>query len=322
MSISDKIKKSKEEIKYSQKLNVSSEIYNLISDLENRKNDREFLMTIPINIVASNESFFKETISSLIDFDEKYLNNSKSLIKRNNVKIDLEDIFHITKEKFSLGDLIAYSFKYSSIESLYKTFTEVSDIDIFKNTVELTKTINEGFELEEVINENRPIDKNRIFKNLVEAYEIRNVICHDFLSATHKLILDPEKLKDFLMDTYVLQEIITIEISEKIYSKNIPNNFPDQIQHYNSIIEEKKQTLNNLYKVLENSFNSEEQFINLNKNKQEFEEFLKNDSKYVTSNFKDYEIDLFPFEVLTQTYSIKLIEQRIKNLTEEINYSS
>lgn len=322
MSISDKIKKSKEEIKYSQKLNVSCDIYNLIWDLESRKNDREFQMTIPINIVASNESFFKETISSLIDFDEKYLNNSKALIKRNNIKIDIEDIFHITKEKFSLGDLIAYSFKYSSIESLYKTFTEVSGIDIFANIIELTKSIDEGFELEEVVNENRPIDKNRIFRNLVEAYEIRNIICHDFLSATHKLILEPEKLKEYLMDTYVLQEIITIEISEKIYSKKISNKYRDYTEYYNSIIEEKKQVLNNLYKVLEKSFNSEEQFINLNKNRLEFEEFLKNDSKYVASNFHDFDIELFPFETLTQTYQIKLIEQRIKNLTDEINYSS
>ncbi|EKT3967527.1 hypothetical protein NTJ12_002623, partial [Flavobacterium psychrophilum] len=93
MSISEKIRKSKEEIKYSQKINVSSDIYNIIWDIENRKDDREFLLTIPIMIVASNESFFKETISSLIDFDEKYLNNSKALIKRNNVKIELEDIF-------------------------------------------------------------------------------------------------------------------------------------------------------------------------------------------------------------------------------------
>ena len=99
MSISDKIKKSKEEIKYSQKLNVSCDIYNLIWDLESRKNDREFQMTIPINIVASNESFFKETISSLIDFDEKYLNNSKALIKRNNIKIDIEDKY-LQKLKF------------------------------------------------------------------------------------------------------------------------------------------------------------------------------------------------------------------------------
>lgn len=186
MSISEKIKESKDRIKNSQRLNVSSDIFNYISELEKRKNDKEFLATIPVNIVASNESFFKETFSSLIDFDEKYLNNSKSLIKRSNVKIDIEDIFHITKSTFTLGDLIAYSFKYSSIESLYKTFTEVSKLDLFRYSEELTEIIKEGFDLEDVINEERPIDKNRIFKNLIEVYEIRNVICHDYLSATHK----------------------------------------------------------------------------------------------------------------------------------------
>ncbi|EKT3967406.1 hypothetical protein NTJ12_002494, partial [Flavobacterium psychrophilum] len=230
--------------------------------------------------------------------------------------------FYITKEKFTLGDLIAYSLKYSSIESLYKTFMDISNLDIFENIEAVTQSIVEGYELEEVINEERPISKNRIFKNLVEAYEIRNVICHDFLSSTHKLVLEPEKLKEYLMDTYVLQEIISIIISEKIYSKKIPDNYEEQIVYFNSIIDEKMAVLNNLYQIMENEFNSEAQFLNLKKNKIAFEEFLENDAKYVTSNFHDFDLEILPFETLNLEYKIKIIEQRIKNITDEINYSS
>lgn len=322
MSISEKIRKSKDEIKDSQKMNVSCDIYNSIIELEKRKDDREFLMTIPINIVSSNENFFKETFSSLIDFDEEYLNNTKALIKRNNVRIDIEDIFHITKSTFTLGDLLAYSFKYSSIESLYKTFTDISNIEVFNNVEELTSIINDGFELEDVINNERPIDRNRIFKNLVEVYEIRNIICHDFLSATHKLVLAPEKLKEYLMDTFVFQELITILLSEKIFSKKFPLEYSERIELNSSLIEKMKKELNDLYNLLAKEFDTEEQYINLDEDIKAFESFLEIDSRYITSGFRDFDLQLLPLESSALEYKIKLIEQRIKNITDQINYSS
>lgn len=322
MSISEKIKKSKDKIKYSQRLNVSCNIYNSIFELEKRKKDKDFLATIPVNIVASNESFFKEILSNLIDFDEKFLKNSKTLIKRTNVKIDIEDIFHITKSTFTLGDLIAYSFKYSSIESIYKTFTEVSNLDLFKHSEELTKIINESFELDNVINEERPIDRNRIFKNLIEVYEIRNIICHDYLSATHTLILDADKMKEYLMDTYVFQELISILLSEKIYSVKIPLEPSKCIEYYESIIIDKTKKLNNLYSEIKKDFKTEIQYKNLEKNIKQFEKFIDFESKLLTNNFTKLEIDFKPLVGMQLEYKIKLIEQRIKNLTEKINYSS
>lgn len=193
---------------------------------------------------------------------------------------------------------------------------------MFNYSEELAQVISEGFELEDVINNERPIDRNRIFKNLVEVYEIRNVICHDFLSATHKLVLEPEKLKEYLMDAFVFQELITILLSEKIYSKKIPLEYPKQIEYYNSLIIDKKQELDNLYRILAKEFNTDEQFENLEKNKKAFEDFLEIDSKNITSGFRDFEIELLPFESLVLEYKLKLIEQRIKNITDEINYSS
>jgi hypothetical protein len=320
MSISDKIKKSKAEIKHSQKLNVSYELFKILEELEDRKTDREFLMTIPVIIVSSNESFFKETISELIDFDEKYLNNSKSLIKKNNIKIEIEDVFYLTKSSYTLGDLIAYSLKYSSIESFYKTFSEISNFNILDIKADLLEKFIEDYEEEEFINNDRTFDKNRIFKNIKEVYEIRNIICHDFLSATHKLNLDYETIKNYLIDNYIFQELTTFMLSEEIYSKSLPKNSEEAIEYYNSIIKDKTEILNNLYKIIRNELESEEQIKNFEINKKNFEVFLESDSNCVPNYYRNIEDILF-YDLCLE-YKVKLLEQRIKNITDEINYSS
>lgn len=320
MSISDKIKKSKAEIKHSQKLNVSYELFKILLELENRKTDREFLMTIPVIIVSSNESFFKETISELIDSDEKYLNNSKSLIKKNNIKIEIEDVFYLTKSSYTLGDLIAYSLKYSSIESLYKTFSEISNFNILDIKDDLLEKFIEEYEEEEFINKERPFDKNRIFKNIKEVYEIRNIICHDFLSATHKLNLDYQTIKNYLIDNYIFQELTTFMLSEEIYSKSLPKNSEEAIEYYKSIIKDKTEILDNLYKIIRDDLESEEQIKNFEINKKNFEAFLESDSNCVPNYYRNIEDILF-YDLCLE-YKVKLLEQRIKNITDEINYSS
>lgn len=322
MSISEKIKKSKEKIKYSEKINVSYILYKLLDEFDEKKEDRNFLTTIPINIVSSNESFFKETISSLIDHEEKYLNNSKTLVKRNNVKIDLEDIYHITKSNFTLGDLLAYSFKYSSFESIFKTFESISNIKIFENTEEVKKDLISELEIETLIDGRDYIDKNRIFKNMKEVYEIRNVICHDFLSTTHKLILKPEKIKEYLTDAYIFQELITFSLNTKIYSIDGQETIDERIEYYNSMILDRTKVLNSLYNKLKEHNTTILQEENFQKTKKCFEDFLEFDSKNIPFNFNNTGMEFLPFEDLGLIYKLKLINQRIKNIEEEINYSS
>jgi hypothetical protein len=322
MSISDKIKKSKEKIKYSEKINVSYNLYKLLNEFDEKKDDKNFLITIPINIVSSNESFFKEIISSLIDHEEKYLNNSKTLIKKNNIRIDLEDIYHITKSNFSLGDLLAYSFKYSSFESIFNTFESVSNIKVFEKIEEVKKALIPELDIETSIDEKNFLDKNRLFKNLKEVYEVRNVICHDFLSTTHKLILEPEKIKEYLTDAYIFQELITFSLDVKVYSIDTPKTTQESIEYYNSIISERIKVLNSLYDKLRINFSTKKQEDNLQETKKCFENFLEFDSKNIPINFNNEGIEFTPFEDLGLIYKLKLINQRIKNIEDEINYSS
>lgn len=322
MAIFEKITKSKENINFIQSINISSELYNLIFEIEKRKDDNDYLLSIPILIVSSNESFFKELFSSLIDFDEFYLNNSKNLIKRNNIKLDIEDLLFVTKSKFSLGDLIAYSLKYSSIESLFKTFKEISCVDIFEHKEYLTEIIDDGFELDDVINNERPIDNNRIFKNLKEVYEIRNIICHDFLSTKHKLNLEYNFLIECVKDSYVLQEIISIYCSEKIYSKDIPKDFGMQKDYYENKLNEKIKELDFYNNQFIQNFKGQDQEKNVLNNIKSFENYLENDSEYLTTYFTGLTEPLkMAFEPLKIQHKIKLINQRLKNIEEEIEHS-
>lgn len=322
MPVSEKITKSKENINHIQSINLSSDLYNMLNEIEKRKKDNDYLLSIPILIVSSIESYFKSLFSNLIDFDNIYLENSKKLIKRNNIKLDIEDIFFVTKSKYSLGDLIAYSLKYSSIESLYKTFNEITGINIFSHKEYLTKIISDGFELDDVINEDRPIDNNRIFKNLKELYEIRNIICHDFLSTKHKLNLDFEFLKECIKDAFVLQEIISIYCSEKIYSKEIPIDNKERKKYYENILKEKIELLNEYNNQFIKAFKGEIQEKNVEKNIKAFENYLENDSKYLVTYFTDLDESLkVTFDPIIIKHKIKLIEQRIKNIENEIEYS-
>ncbi len=315
MTNSDKIQKSKEGIKSSQSLNVTYGLFQLYDELLNRTDDKYFQANIFVQIVAANESFFKESISSLINFNSKYLENSKAIIKKVDFKFELEDIFHISKSNITLGDLIAYSLKYSSIESLLKTFNEISEIDILNELNEVEDSIKNDFGDEPpfLISEARPLDKNRIIRNLKEVYEIRNVICHDFLSATHKLSFNISNLKDYILDTIVLHNAMVYLCSDKIYSKYIPLEHTERIKYFQEILDEKVDELNNLYVLLEDGKNEDSGLL-LRESIIAFDKYLEADSKY----FGGIE-DFFPD--LTLENKIKLLDQRIKHIIDEIKKS-
>ncbi|REE78711.1 hypothetical protein BX611_3021 [Lutibacter oceani] len=320
MILSEKIRKSKERIKYSQKSNVTSLIYDLIEQIENN-NDISFLQTIPVNIVSANESFFKETFASLIDFDEKYLLNIKSILKRNNQKIEIEDILNLSKSNFTLGDLIAYSLKYSSIENIYKTITNITEIDFFKDSKKTEKIIIEDFDLDITFDEKITIDKDRIFRNLKEVYEIRNIICHDILSTKFKLELEKEKLREYLFDTFLFHQIINEKL-QIIWMSKEPNSCENIEEYYSNQIKLRKKVLSKLYDKIEKNLISKEQKSNLEKSKLDFEKFIKEDSLNMGNSFNKYNKNDIIFPELILEYELRLINQKIDNIESDIEMSS
>lgn len=320
MKLSDKIRASKEEIKHSQKMNVTYLLYEIFQELE-VKNDVSFLHTIPVSIVSANESFFKETFANIIDFDEKYLIKIKSVLNKNNQKIEIEDILNVSKSNFTLGDLIAYSLRYSSIENILKTITSLTEIDFFKNSKELEKALIENYDLEIEFAKKISIDKERILKNLIEIYKIRNVICHDILSAKFKLDITQEKMKEYLIDSIIFQHIIEVKLqsiwkTKELYStENIE-------QYYIKEIELRKSKLNELYEIIKKDLVSEEQKLNLEKSKLDFENFIIIDSLNMGNSFHSDKKEEIIFPELVLEYELRLINQRIKNIETDINLSS
>ncbi|SDY12383.1 hypothetical protein SAMN05444411_1311 [Lutibacter oricola] len=312
MKISDKIKKSKSNIKEFDRLNITSQLHNFYEKLLERKEDKTFLSIVIVNIVSANESFFKETFAALFDFDSVYIEKSKNILKRYGSRIDVEDIFSITKSYFSLGDLIAYSLKYSSIESILKNFKEITDID-FLNSVKSIESSLIDYELDYLSTPERPIDKNRIITNLKEIYELRNIICHDFLSSTHKIELDYDKIIDYILDSLLLQEAITILLSDKIYSLKIPLEENDIIEDNKNKIKKCQKELNVLYKEIKDTFNSKDQFSNFEQNEKMFNQFVDSDSQHFGYWFRDFD-ETFPFASMFYEHKLMLMEERINFL--------
>lgn len=317
MKTSEYILQSKTGIKHSESLNVTYELLKNYDELLHKETDTSFLQIIPVRIVASNESFFKETFSSILDYNSKFLINTKNLLKRNGTKIDLEDILHITKSKFTIGDLVSYSLTYSSLDTILKNFEEITGLKVFKELDNVADYLKE-LELDgNLINEDREYDKGRMLKNMNEVYELRNIICHDFLSASHKLNLDPVRLRNYIMDTALLQESISYLCSEYIYT-DIPLDQNERIKHFNNLISAKVGELESEYLEIQSTLQTKEQNIQLEKNKKLFFEYLESDSK----DFGFWFSDDGPFEDLILEHKIKLLENRIEILQEERKNSS
>ena len=70
----------------------------------------------------------------------------------------MDELYHISKSTFSLGDLIAFTLKYSSIESLLKTFEAISGIDVLSELENLQKDLKE-IDVDNLISTDRPLDQ-------------------------------------------------------------------------------------------------------------------------------------------------------------------
>jgi hypothetical protein len=312
MKISDKIKDSKSNLKLTNRLNVTYQLYKYYQLLLETKNDENLLNIVIVNIVSANESFFKETFAALFDFDPIYIEKSKEILKRSGNRIDVEDFLNVTKSHFTLGDLIAFSLKYSSIESILKNFKEISNID-FLNSVETLEAELIESDFDYLCNPSRPINKKRIITNLKDIYEYRNVICHDFLSSTHKLKLDYDKTLDWVLDSLLLQEAITILLSDKIYSLKIPLEENDIKEKCLKEIKECEKELNCFYDEIKSTFHSDEQLLNFEQNEIMFNQFIKNDSQNFGLWFNDYD-ESYPFKSSYYEHKLIILRQRIEFL--------
>ena len=210
---------------------------------------------------------------------------------------------------------------YSSIENIYKTITSLTEIDFFKNPKELEKELIEDYDLELEFEEKISVNKDRIFRNLKEIYKIRNVICHDILSTKFKLKLTKEKMKEYLIDSILFQNIIGIELGA-IWKTKKPYSEENIEKYYLNEIKLSKSRLDELYEEMEINLISDEQKVNLAKSKIDFENFIKQDSLNMGNSLRNYNKDDTIFPELILEYELRLINQRIMNIESDKEISS
>lgn len=308
MTLHDKIANSKSDITFSESLNNVSELMRSYDDFVNGKIwDNHQMQFILVRIVSAFESFFKDTIGGLIDQHEKFLSNAQALIKKSGLKFDFEDIAHLSKSKFTVGDLISYSLKYSSISTILKNFNEVSGIDFLKEVDKAVVALLKE-EIHPAILKERGFDKGRMLNNINYIYEVRNIICHDFYFTRNRLTLSVDKIKECLLDGCLFIEL-GYEISSTSLFMPIGKIIEKEIKLR---LQEKRIEINRLIDKIQNDFNSQQQLKNLEMSIVAFENYLNTNASTLGGNFYDNaSIDSY-----SNRYSEIIIDSRIALLKE------
>jgi hypothetical protein len=299
----EKIIDSKTAINEHLSFNTYSELMTIYEHLEQDSITKENLIRIPIQIVACNESFFKVHIKHIIDYDHKFLERSKALIKKNNIKIEIEDVSAISNSLFSIGDLISYSLKYSSIDSIFKTYEEIAGFNFYN---EFKKLDNSFIDIDDDFLLDQEFIPQKILKTLQETYKIRNVICHDFLAERHKLVLTKEDMKQYLIANLQLMEAIEYLNNKFVFTKRKDN---DELT---KDIQELSKELIKLHHSLESTLQSTEQKETFKNETSTFFNYVEIHSK----GFGDWFLDDTPWEDEVLEIKKRLLTER-KSLIEK-----
>lgn len=317
MRTPQKIHDSVKGLTFDQTMNITYELLKSVDSISKNQVDRDFLELIPIRLVAANESFFKDTIGGLIDFDIKYFENAKKLTKKMGIRLDLDEIFYLTKSKYSIGELISYSLKYSSIDTIISTYNEITGIDIYHSFEPSVKSIidYDPSSAEEIlfVNSKRPFDKARVINNLKELYEVRNVIAHDFNTTRHKLELSVEKITEFILDNCLFIECVSTIGTDVINSKEENEK---RISNLKSQINEKHKLLTSYYSKIKNGFTfigQENNFLNEIK---AFDDYYEKGSLGISNWYQDHLFNTHLYLMQKEEF----LDQRIAFIEKVIKY--
>jgi hypothetical protein len=317
MKTPQKIHDSVKGLTFDQTMNITYELLKSVDTLSQNQVDRDFLELIPIRLVAANESFFKDTIGGLIDQDIKYFENAKRLTKKMGVRIDLDEIFYLTKSKYSIGELISYSLKYSSIDTIISNYNEITGIDIYQTLEQSVKSIidYDPSSAEEllIVNSKRPFDKGRVIKNINELYEIRNVIAHDFNTTRHKLELTVDKIKEFILDNCLFIECVSTIGTDIIYSNEESEK---RINELKIRINEKHDVLKSYYSRIRNGFKFTEQESNFLNETKAFDDYFEKGSLGISNWYRNHFLNSHLYLMQKEEF----LDQRIAFIEKLIKY--
>jgi uncharacterized protein YecT (DUF1311 family) len=262
MHIISKIKDVKERIQNLYPSFLITDLESLKIDLTKNKIDNEFIKYIPIAIVACYETFFKIIFAEFIDHGEPYLSNTNRLQHERKIEIDYKTIMALHGKKISLGDLFAFSLKYSSFDTIKTNFgiilgenkeliTELKNITTF-DLYDKSKQDDEILLIKSKIDE--------IVKNIYKIYSIRHIYSHEF---NNFIKIQPEDAIGFIDSAIMFLKAIERLMWDTIY-KGHPVTQYEMNQYYGELMNisetKLKEIENNLADILD-QYNSEFQEI-------------------------------------------------------------
>lgn len=141
--------------------------------------DTELARYFPVAIVACMEGYFKLAIAELIDSSDIYLSNASPLFG-NKSKTDFETIKALAGKKLSIGELVAHTISYSSLENIDSALSTVTGA---KFLTEL-KTTHDRWAHEINKEPITPIikDSNSVYESVKNIFLMRHIVCHELAS--------------------------------------------------------------------------------------------------------------------------------------------
>lgn len=261
MHIITKIKDVKERIRNLYPSFLISDLESLKIDLINNKSENEFIKYVPIAVVACYETFFKIIFAEFIDHGEPYLTNTYKLQYERKIEIDYKTIMALHGKKLSLGDLFAFSLKYSTFDTIKSNFAIIlgENKDLFKELENISTfdLYDKSKQDEDILLIKSKIDE--IVKDVYKIYNFRHIYSHEFNSSNRITVDDAIKLinsailflkaiERLMWDTiYKGQPVTQCEMNQysgdlmtdsEIKLKEVENSLADILGEYNSEFQE------------------------------------------------------------------------------------
>lgn len=160
---------------------------------DSRSFNSEYIRWNLVALVSILESFYKGLFAKYIDSGEPYMTRAKKLISSNLSELSLEAVIEITKKTYSIGELIAYSLKYHTLQSIRHSFEILCDCD-YVEKLKGTDLVLDTYDNLEFNRAKSSIEK--IFSLLDTAYFKRNALVHEYPAVSVVVTID-ELLKYF-----------------------------------------------------------------------------------------------------------------------------
>jgi len=137
--------------------------------------EMELIRYFPVAVVATIESYFKQSFQELIDAGEPFLSNVSKLAA--SIKLDIAMFRDIHKKRLTIGELIAHGISISRYEQLDSAASEV----IGKSFSGELQTISDRWLHEVVGAPKQPmlLDTPKTLAAVSRMFELRHVICHE-----------------------------------------------------------------------------------------------------------------------------------------------